>query len=94
MKACNAKTVQYLQSFELLFTLLPCPTLLAQVTTYQGGRGEVLTANSQTIYFNRVTIYPVALAQNLSRGHHVLCKIYCLVLACTKAIFYLRALGF
>jgi hypothetical protein len=53
--------------FELLFTLLPCPTL-AEVTTYLGGRGEVLTANSQTIYFIRVTIYPVALAQKMSRG--------------------------
>jgi hypothetical protein len=64
----------------------------------RGGRGWVrgggLQLISQPINFIMVTIYPAALFHNVSRGHYLSCKSYCLVLACIKAIFQIRPLSF
>ncbi len=52
------------------------------------GRGG-LQLIIQPINFIRVTIYPAAMPHNISRGHYLPCKIYCLALACIKAIIHL-----
>ena len=41
-----------------------------------------------------VTIYLAKFSHNISRGHYLPCNIYCLVLACIKAIFHIRPLRF
>jgi hypothetical protein len=41
-----------------------------------------------------VTVYHAVLRYNFSRGHHLPCKIYCLVLACIKVITHIRPLNF
>ena len=48
----------------------------------------------QPINFIRVTIYPATIPYNISRGHYLPSKLYCLVLACIKAILYSRPLSF
>ncbi len=46
-------------------------------------------------YFNNFnTTCPAALPHNISRGHCLPCKIYCLVLPCIKVIIHLRPLSF
>jgi hypothetical protein len=78
----------------------PCPALAWPNTG--GGEGRLgwrgWESNSQ-YYLNPlilvgVTIYLAKFSQNISRGHYLPCNTYCLVLACIKAIFYIRPLRF
>jgi hypothetical protein len=80
---------------------LPCPALrlVGWGGGQRGARVEGEGGESNTQYYRplilvRVTIYLMKFSYNISRGHYLPCNIYCLVLACIKAIFYIRPLRF
>jgi hypothetical protein len=56
-------------------------------------RGNLLLI-IRSIYFMKVTIYSAASPHNISRGHYLPCKVYCLVLACIEDIIHIRLLSF
>ncbi len=80
----------------------PCPALRL-VGGWGGGRRKARVgwrgrkSNSQyyrPLILVGVTIYLAKFSHNISRGHYLPCNIYCLVLACIKAIFDIRPLRF
>ncbi len=57
------------------------------------GRGKGLKLIFHPIIY-QVTIYPAALPHNISKGHYLPRKVYCLILACSKSNIQTRPLNF